>query len=138
LGEEARIAYADDAIDESREPLPLVASGVALGELIGRLIAGEGLIPLPCVVEVLPERVAQVDLLGERERPAQQSLYTLEPDAILTPHAPMRGDAAVRGRAIWIECDCALEQLLRVLEPASVLSQLAKQRQRRAASPRRG
>ena len=132
--DEGRTAHSDDPIDESGEPLPLVACAVAPGELIGRLIVAEGLIPLPHVVEVFSERVAQVDLLRERQRRAEQPPGAFEPGAILTPHAPMRDHAAVRGHEIRIEGDGAVEQLLCFGEPAAVGAQLAQQRQRCAAA----
>jgi len=62
-----RIEAADDLIDALRELPAVVLEAVALGELVCLGVLAERLVVLLDVIEILAERVAQADLVAERQ-----------------------------------------------------------------------
>jgi len=93
-------------------------------------IIAAGLVVAAEIVAVFAERVAQIDLVPERQRPGEQRLHALPPRPVRAGHTTVLSDAAEgRGKA-RIDGERPLEQLLRFGELTAIGAQLTEQRQR--------
>ena len=130
-------AARDHALDEIREPVAVVARVQPPRELVRGAEAGEGLLVVADVVEILAERVAHRQLLGRGGAGVDQRLGAAQPVLVGDGHAAVRGDAGVGHRALRIGREGLREQLPRLLEVATVGHELTEQRERRARWPAR-
>ena len=112
-----------DALGQFR---PVIAGPIAFAELVSLPIVAERLIVLSDVVKVFAERVAQADLVSERQGLCQQALNALQPGGVAAGHPAMRGDAAVRNRKRRVEDQCSLKELVRFRELAAIGAQLSE------------
>ncbi len=128
LAQEGGVNAGDHPPDALGQFRPVVARSIALAELVSLPIVAERLIVLADVVEVLAERVAQADLVSERQGLCQQALNALQPGGVGAGHSAMGGDAAVCNRRRRVEDHCSLKELLRLAELAAIGAQLSRAR----------
>ena len=96
----------DDPVDARGQLRRVVRRAVALAQLVGLSILAEGLVVLLDVVEVLAERVAQADLVPQRQRLGQQAPRRPAASAV-SSRVILRwvGDAAISERKLRIDRD---------------------------------
>ena len=121
----------DHPIDPFGDSRAVVLDPIAPDELVGQPVAREGFLVVLEVVEVFAARIAQADLVPQRQRPREQGLGAREPGGIRTRHLAIRRDAVIRERKARIDLDGAPEQLLGFGELAAVGAQFPEERQGR-------